>query len=204
VPELSLVTLNITRVLPSDARLVRLVERVRSVQVARDVAAFINLMSAAGVDRCAMIEAFETGSRPMREVARTWALRAVFPDHPVAATQTYRPVASGAELRAVANEFSNCMRTYIADVLDNIASFAVFTHGSEKAIVHLVRVDERWRLHGLHGLGNQSVSRVLRAQAEALLKNVNVDIPLRGAPTRKHDAVRRLARYFVFGGDEED
>lgn len=203
MPELSLAKLSIIRVLPLDARRIKLVERISSLAVARDVASFISLLTVAGVDRCAMIDALETGTRPMREVARAWALRATFPNHPVAATDDYRPIGCGAELRAIAGEFNNCMRSYIADVLDNIASFAVFTHQGEKAIVHIVQGGSRWKLQGLYGLGNQSVSPGLRVQAEALVRGQGVEVPVRGGPKRKHDAVRRLARYFVFGDETE-
>jgi hypothetical protein len=203
LPPITLEKLRVARALPADARRPDIVGRLTNLRHARDLALFLDLVAHHGADRTAMIAAFQGQKRSLRDVARHWSLKTSFPPHPIPESPAYKPINSGSELRDVAHRCRNCVRVYIADILDGVCTFAIFNREDrEHAVVHLQRAGgEAWALQGLHGPSNLAVSRELREQAEAYLEQHGIVIRRRARARLKFDPVRRLTGHYAFDDD---
>lgn len=142
LPTMTLERLPTPRALPVDARKPLIVDRLTSVRVARDLYSFIQLISERGADRAAMIAAFESHKRPLGEIARHWSLKTALP--PIRSPEApYTGQSRAAAICVMPRDFRNCARIYIADILDHVTAFAIFSFDEpERAMVHLQREGE--------------------------------------------------------------
>jgi hypothetical protein len=112
--------LRIARALPSDLQRDNIISHIASVSDARDLRAYVSLLTEHDVDRDALIEAIACAPSPdaISPVARRWTLKAQLP----AASSTYCPISTGEELRRTALRYRNCMRMYVVNVLERRCS----------------------------------------------------------------------------------
>ena len=195
--------LRIASRLPEDLCTLGIVRVIDSLAMARDINALINLLIANGIDRAALVESLgrvSTG-RQLRGLWQRWALKAVFPSHPLAECACYIPVRCGKELRQLARRYRNCAERYIVAALDGRTAFGEFVWGSKRAVIELKRRDKHWVLENVHGRDNGIVRSELRAAAISFLAEHGVaerprDRPIPG----EWDVLTRLAglRYFDF------
>lgn len=205
MPAIDLLRLRIARILPSDLQRDNIISHITAVSDARDLRAYISLLAEHDVDRDALIDAIACA--PSRDaithVARRWTLKAKLPDHPVPASSNYRPIDTGEELRRTALRYRNCMRMYVVNVLERRSSFALFRHGDEEGIVHLVASEGGWELERLYGHRNGAFGSAFRQEAEAYLRQYHIRLNARSSRKRPLDPIRRMMAHFdPYGGDD--
>lgn len=197
--------LRIARLLPTDLLRDNIISHINSASDARDLRAYVSLLAEHDVDRDALIDAI--ASAPSRDaithVARRWTLKARLPDHPVPASSTYRPISTGEELRRTALRYRNCMRMYVVNVLERRSSFALFRHGDQEAVVHLIASEGGWELERLYGHRNGTFGSGFRQEAEAYLRQHHIRLNARSGTKRPLDPLRRMMAHFDPYGDDD-
>lgn len=140
--------LRIARALPAALRRTPVVAAIRDEATARSLSRSIDLMEGAGADRQRMLEALgkATTIEDIRTWARRWALKLNFPTHPVPNSATYTPIQTANDLKKMASHYRNCARSYLVDVLDARAAFAIVSTGKDSAVAHLIWERGRWWL----------------------------------------------------------
>jgi hypothetical protein len=198
--------LRIARALPAALRRGPIVAAVRDEATARSLSRSIDLMERAGADLQGMLEALgkATTIEDIRAWARRWAFKLNFPAHPVPISAIYTPIQTANELWKMATEFRNCARSYLTDVLDARAAFAVVATDNERAVAHLIWERGRWWLDDLHGHRNAAPSRVLIGLARSHLADNGV-LPrdAQSHPTRRWSCLRRFVGQFEVEDDWE-
>lgn len=195
LPSIDPVALKVARILPQQLRTPEIVSSVRKIEHARDLATVYRLFAAHGVPEDAMTQALRRARswRGLREFARRWSLRVAFPPHPVPAEEGYRPITTGVELKAVGRTFTNCMATYLLEVLDGRSSFALVRKGEAEAVVHLRLRGGGWTLEDIYGPDNDAPDEAVERLAEAHLLQFGIDREVPQFRGRKWSALARLA-----------
>ncbi len=197
--------LAILRVLPHDLRLTPLIDCIKDVQQARDIAAVVEKFSANGLSREAMARALRSVSTTTRltDFMRRWSLKLSLPDHPIPASQQYRPIVSGKHLADTALRYRNCMRRYLTSALDRKSAFAEFVHDEEAAVVHLVYRGEHWWFDEVYGLGNGLLGSAARESLMRYLAHRGVTSrEYRGPSGSPWIALRRLSNEYGYDADD--
>jgi hypothetical protein len=193
---LNLAKLKIIDILPNAIRRANVVEAIGDEDTAHDVVSAFNLMISRGADEDEFAAALREvqGKRGLAKVFQRFVLRCRARQHPVGATDSYRPIQSAEELHKIARRFRNCARTYTIDLLDEDSgtAFAEATHEGEGVIVQLQREGDVWRLDGLYGRCNKQPSSAAREHIEAFLSTNGVDVEKRKRVQSKWDAVRQF------------
>ena len=198
------IRLRTARALPADMRHENIIGHLRNAEQAMDLGRVVALLEQVGVDRMAMIAALTMVSSKggIASTVRRWSLKARLPEHPVPCSASYKPIATGDELRQAARRYQNCMRSYLAIVLERRSAFGVFQHGNQEAIVHLAYKDGGWHLDRVYGPMNCPVTPDVCRAAEAHLVAHGVGVVARRAPVQAFDPLRRLIG--GFDPDEDD
>jgi hypothetical protein len=68
---------------------------------------------------------------------------------------------------------------YVVNVLERRSSFALFRHGDQEAVVHLMASEGGWELERLHGHRNGAFGSRLRQEAEAYLRQHHIQLNAR-------------------------
>ena len=196
--------LRIARALPADMLHESIIGHLRNVDHASDLGRVVALLEQVGVDRTAMIDALTmvSSKAAIASTVRRWSLKARLPEHPVPCSASYKPIATGDELRQAARQYQNCMRSYLASVLERRSAFGLLQHGNQEAIVHLAYKDGGWQLDRLYGSMNCPVTTDVRRAAEAHLAAHGVGVVARPAPVQAFDPLRRLTG--GYDPDEDD
>ena len=141
-----------------------LVEAVKSPARAEDINTGIDLLSASGVDRRALIDALRgvANAKALAALWTRWMRQTVFPPHPIPASLTYTPVPDAAALRTLSLRYRNCSERYVIGVLNGVDHFAEFQHEERKVVVHLRRRREVWELEGVFCKHNARPSPAMR------------------------------------------
>lgn len=191
--------LKIARVLPESLQWAPLVEALRSVEQARDLARLVSQLTCSGVDQSSMIAALRLARKPedIRRFARKWSMKATFPAHPVARCDHYSPVENGEQLVSVARAFRNCARTYVAHILDGRSSFATVSLGNHQAVVHLTRKTTRWTLEDIYGSNNDQPDAKLVEWTTRRLAAANIVRHHEARADGEWDCLRRLAGHLA-------
>lgn len=197
--------LAIARAFPNDLRATGLVEIIRDVAVARDLARLINLMTESGGDRAAMIRALIDVSSvdEINDWARRWAFRLRLPEHPVPASAVYKPITHGEDLRKMARNYRNCARNYLTNTLEGRSAFAVAADNDHHAVVHLVHERGQWVLDDIYAAKNRTPDSDLTAKVVAHLEQHGV-LPRQASagPDRPWACLRRFAGHYDYDFDE--
>lgn len=204
LPTVDLERLRVLRLLPSDMRHDNIIANIGGVADALDLRAFVSLLTDYDVDRSALIDAFASASSKdaLTNLARRWALKARLPKHPVPASNTYRPITNGDELRRVALRHRNCMRMYLVNILERRSAFALFQHDDQEVVVHLLATEGGWELDRFYNRSGP-ISSATRKNAEGHLRQHGVRFQSRSTTTRPLDPIRRMtAQYDPEGRDD--
>lgn len=199
---LDLMRLRIAQTLPADICTANLIKLVGSMRTASDVAKLIDLMAKGGIDRVALAQALGrvATDTQLSEFWDRWTQKLTFPQHPVPRTANYTPVTEGAALRQLALRYRNCARRYLAQVLDGNDAFAEFAVGGNRAVIHLHKHGEVWRLEGMFAKDNGRIEPTLRAAAVSFLTDQGVQtaqiVPEKGG---EWAVLRRLSGVHMFG-----
>lgn len=171
-PMLDLDRLRVLRTLPHEIRTPRLVAIHRDLDHAHQTARLFRLMTQNGVDADSLAQAIRRVKTP-GELARgwrRWVEKLNFPAPPVPASEHYRPVVNGGDLKATALAFRNCMKRFLTDALEGDRAFAVLSTPSQSVVIHLRRRDDVWWLEDCHAHGNRPVVPAAKATAAAFLR----------------------------------
>ncbi|MDH7975703.1 hypothetical protein QH494_26250 [Sphingomonas sp. AR_OL41] len=204
IPMLSRVNptrLRVARVLSEELQIAPVVMALKSVEAARDLNALVELLTEAGADRSAMIEALESlgDMGDVRKFAQRWAFRVRLPHHPVPATDGYQPIDDAAQLRSTALQYRNCMRNYVGNALEGRSAFAVVAGETAEAIVHIVRENGVWLLDAFYSRDNISPNRALVDHWTAYLGSHGILArDDRRRSVRRWASLRRLAGHFDY------
>jgi hypothetical protein len=204
LPTIDLERLRVLRLLPSDMRHDNIIANIGDVADALDLRAYVSLLTDYDVDRGALIDALASASSKdaLTSVARRWALKARLPEHPVPASDAYRPITNGDELRRVALRHRNCMRMYLVNILEQRSAFALFRHDDQEVVVHLLASERGWELDRLYNRTGP-ISSATRKNAEGHLRQHGVRFQSRSTTTRPLDPIRRMtAQYDPEGRDD--
>jgi hypothetical protein len=204
ISALDLTKLRVIRQLPPEVCNPSIVQALDNVGPAADLAKVITLFAEAGLDRLAMTSAFDrvTCENALRKTIKRWALKTVLPAHPVAPSDSYRPISTSAQLQETGRRFRNCMSQYISSALDGIDALALFKPGLSKRgmIVHLQRRDEVWIIEGLFGPQNSRPDPELHREGTAYLESHGVSKrPREQTPTGPWAALGRFTSPYLFG-----
>lgn len=174
----------IARRLPSDICTANLVKVIAHPRAAADVTKLVALFSSNGIDRCALAGAVRSvaSAKQLSELWDRWSQKLTFPPHPVPETQHHVPITNGFELRRIALRYRNCVRHYLAKIMEKEVAFSQFRWGGDEAVIHLKRRERIWTLEGLFLKGNEPVSLSFRSAAEDYLQKSGVVI----SPNRRN------------------
>lgn len=204
LPTVDLERLRVLRLLPTDMRQDNIIANIGGVADALDLRAFVSLLTDYDVDRSALIDALASASSKgaLTNLARRWALKARLPAHPVPASNAYRPITNGDQLRRAALRHRNCMRMYLVNILEHRSAFALFCHDDQEVVVHLLATDAGWELDSLYNRTGP-ISLAARKIAEGHLRQHGVLFQSRSTTTRPLDPIRRMtAQYDPEGRDD--
>lgn len=147
----------ILRMLPTSICRANVVEAIRDVSEANDIAAAFNLLISLDVEEDGLTAAIR-GVRSTKDFAKLWqrwVLKVRSPyQHPVPSNVQYHAVTTAGELHSLAHKFRNCARRYLSTFLQGSDAFAVFEYENKQAVVHLRRDGDRWQLEGTFGPRN--------------------------------------------------
>lgn len=204
--ELDLNRLRVLRTLPEQLRTPHLVILHRDLSHAKLTTALFRLMVAAGADEGSLIQSLRT-ARTSADLMRCWK-RAIeqlsFPAPPLPASNQYRPILTGGELKAAALRYRNCLRRFLTTALDGRDSFALFSMGETEVVVHLRQRHGTWHLDGVHGPRNRPVSDSCAAIARAYLASNGITpfLPAERAAD-KWEPLREVLCRWEFERDED-
>ena len=157
----------IARILPPSLCRPNVVEALRDVEAANDVSAAYELLISRGADPDALAQAIcrVNSERALMNIWPRWLAKAECPyPHPVATTETYKPISTGEALCRASRLFKNCAsQRYLLPFIEGTDAFAEFSHQGTCAMVHLRREELCWKLEGLFGPKNTRPSSSLRA-----------------------------------------
>lgn len=176
---LDLSKLRIVSMLPLAICTSDIAEAATTVGQAKEIIALISTMASCGIDQAAFFLALRQvqSDRQLTECLKRWALKAMLPPHPVAASDAYRPVTSAAGLREIARRYRNCIeQRFLTSSLDGEDAFAEFRLGEvgKGIVVHLQRRSGRWWLDGMYGPHNAQPKSELRLAATQYLETQGV------------------------------
>lgn len=145
--------IRILAILPEDLCSPEIVRAIHDIETAKSAIKVTGLLVEHGVDRSELTRAVRSAKdgEHLARLWKRWAVRCRLPDQPVAATQSYRPIQTAAELHRMARRYRNCSMRYLIEALDGFSAFGEF-HPSDDGpgmVAHLRRRNERWEIEGL-------------------------------------------------------
>lgn len=207
IDTLNLTKLRVINILSPELCRPNVVEAVANIQAAKDLLASIDLICAAGADREELAEAIRNvrDENSLTNVINRAMLACRAGDHPVPASNSYRPIDTARELHRIAAKFRNCARRYMVDFLDEEAghAFAEVSLRKEGAVAHLRRRESGWRLEGVFGPRNMMPSDELRRHVTDYLAQHGIEPPQRGSSNSAWSPVRRITASYLYEFDFE-
>lgn len=197
--ELDPTRLLIVEALPAPVCFPNLVKLVRSPKEASDVAELVELLIGNGIEATALYQALHrvTTADQLSELWDRWALKSVFPAHPIPPSPCYIPITTGEELRGVSLRYRNCVKRYLAQALDGESAFAEF-HATDRCIVHLKLHEGSWTVEGVHAKDNEPMSPDLYSDAlDHVAKYDILPRPRHNQSPGQWNVLRRLTRSAV-------
>ena len=193
---LTTLKLRILHLLPETICHVAVVECIKNLRHAFDLAIAYRLLVSRGVNEAELASAI-VRVRDVYGYARVFdkqLLKCNGVVHPVPASEHYRPICSARELQAIARTYHNCARNHLVDLLEEAPrrAFAEVIHGGEGAVVHLTREGSQWRLEELVGPRNARVSRAMRSCVHRHLTAHGVIVTSRDLSASEWTPLRRI------------
>ncbi|RFB04125.1 hypothetical protein [Parvularcula marina] len=114
------------------------------------------------------------------DIMRRWVQHhyqhAPFPAPPWRGNEDLRPITSFAELKRLALEFDNCVRTYHLDVLDGTSYFYRYSEkGRPVATVEIVRLPGAgWSVGDIEGIKNDTVPATIVGRIRAIFAEAGI------------------------------
>ena len=193
-------SLLIIEALPADICTANLVKLVKSPTVAADIAKLVDLLIGNGIEAKALHQALQrvTTAAQLSELWDRWSFKTVFPAHPIAQSNCYIPIMTGADLRAVALRHRNCVKGYLAQVLNGESAFAEFT-ASGTVVIHLKLHEGQWTVEGVHAKDNDPVAPELYAAALSYMASHGIRTrPRHNETNGPWTVLRRLTRPHIW------